>query len=65
MKWPRGRYNGQRIVGVDIHVIVDVCWWTWCLPNRWGRCLGMGPLRVWVSAAYRDNAAPSPPGVDA
>lgn len=19
----------------------------WCLPNRWGRCLGLGPIKIW------------------
>ena len=54
MKWPRGRYNGDRIVGVEIKIKIDVTTWGhWCLPNRWGKCLGLGPLWVWFSAAYR------------
>ena len=53
MHWPVGRYNGQRIVGLEIRVKLDVTRWTWCLPTRYGRCLGLGPLMIWVQAAYR------------
>ena len=35
MKWPRGRYNGARIVGIDVRVRFDVTTWGhWCLPNH-------------------------------
>jgi hypothetical protein len=55
MKWPIGRYNGQRIVGVDVRMRLDVTSWTWCWPHfLYGRCLGLGPLRVWFHAAYED-----------
>lgn len=52
MRWPVGRYNGRRIVGIEIDVKVDVIAWRWCLPSRWGRCLGLGPVRIWVRPAY-------------
>jgi hypothetical protein len=52
MRWPRGRYNGQRIVGMEVKVRLDITSWHWCLPNRYGRCLGLGPLLVWVHASY-------------
>ena len=29
MKWPRGRFNGQRIIGVDLHFKLDVTEWRW------------------------------------
>lgn len=29
MRWPRGRYNGQRIVGVSFKVVLDVTTWRW------------------------------------
>ena len=29
MHWPRGKYNGKRIVGVDIRVKLDVTHWYW------------------------------------
>lgn len=29
MKWPRGKYNGWRIVGVEMKVILDVTDWRW------------------------------------
>ncbi len=52
MKWPRGRYNGWRIVGVDVRVRVDLTWWSLDLPGRWGGCYSIGPLHVWFNAAY-------------
>ena len=29
MRWPRGRYNGQRIVGVRFTFAIDVTTWMW------------------------------------
>lgn len=50
MKWPRGKYNGQRIVGLEVKVVFDITTWDWCWPSiLYHRCLGLGPL----SAAYR------------
>ena len=40
MKWPRGRYNGQRIVGVSFRVGVDLRFWLW-LPSSLRRPTGM------------------------
>ena len=46
MKWPRGKYNGQRIVGFNVQVKLDVTYWTWrpvwlpfCHGLHWGCCL--------------------------
>ena len=27
--WPRGKYNGQRIVGVSFKIVLDVTAWEW------------------------------------
>lgn len=27
MQWPRGRYNGRRIVGVRLHVRINLLMW--------------------------------------
>lgn len=32
MTWPRGRYNGKRIIGGSVKVVVDVTCWRW-RPN--------------------------------
>lgn len=29
MRWPRGKYNGSRIVGFDIHIRLDITEWYW------------------------------------
>lgn len=58
MTWPRGRYNGDRIVGVEVKIVFDVTVWWWCLPNRWGRCLAIGPLRIWIMTRYTQDRLP-------
>jgi hypothetical protein len=52
MKWPRGRYNGKRIIGLVVKVRFDVLWWGFHLPNRWGTCLSFGPFHIWVERAF-------------
>lgn len=32
LAWPRGRYNGQRIVGVSFKITCDITYWIW-LPK--------------------------------
>jgi hypothetical protein len=29
MKWPRGKYNGQRIAGLDFRLRMNLFWWYW------------------------------------
>lgn len=54
--WPRGRYNGRRIVGLRLDILFDVTIPIWNLchpfPLYYGRCLGLGPLRIWITPAY-------------
>jgi hypothetical protein len=52
MRWPRGKYNGRRIGGFEIRVRLNLFWWAWGLPDRYGRCLSLGPLHVWLSTDY-------------
>ena len=33
MKWPRGRYNGKRIVGIRFTTQIDITCWAWW-PRR-------------------------------
>lgn len=62
MRWPRGKYNGQRIVGLEVKVVVDIRHWLLIWPQfRYGRCLALGPVRVWLSAAYEYQRAGGPP----
>lgn len=35
MSWPRGRHNGQRIVGVSFKVKIDVTAWRWIPVQVW------------------------------
>jgi hypothetical protein len=51
-RWPRGRWNGRRIVGIQAKVVIDVTCWNVRWP-RYGTCLGLGPLRIWFGLEYR------------
>lgn len=54
MNWPRGKYNGQRIVGFDVRVRFDISWWSLSWPSLfYGTCLSVGPFHVWFSGSYR------------
>jgi len=55
MKWPRGRYNGQRIVGVRVTVALNVIRWHWW-PIFGQHCGAFHWLCIysWWSAEYRD-----------
>lgn len=51
--WPRGKHNGQRIVGVRFTVAVDVTYWRLLWGSvRDGRCWIVGPVRVWLAGEY-------------
>jgi hypothetical protein len=52
MKWPRGKYNGQRIGGFVVKFRFDLLWWGLRLPDRYGSCLSFGPIHIWFNAAY-------------
>lgn len=53
LRWPRGRYNGQRIVGCRWTVVIDVTCWRFVWPRPlYGTCLGLGPLRIWWTPEY-------------
>lgn len=54
MKWPRGRFNGRRIVGFEVRIRLDVCrWWLGSKGGPFGRRWSLGPVRMWFEAAYR------------
>lgn len=53
MKWPRGRYNGRRIIGISFKVQFTVNNWRW-IPTI-GGCQGMFHwlcFRSWTEAVY-------------
>jgi hypothetical protein len=55
MKWPRGKYNGRRIVGFEIIIAIDVTNWRSLFFNK--VCSGllvmaMGPIRITLSLNY-------------
>lgn len=53
MRWPRGRYNGQRIVGIEVSMKLNVTDWT-LVPRmpRYSHCLHWFCVRVWLCAVY-------------
>lgn len=55
MKWPRGKYNGWRIIGARCNVSIywHPAWWL--LRARWNfgePLLWLGPLRLWFYVEY-------------
>jgi hypothetical protein len=53
MKWPRGKYNGERIVGFEFKFQMDVTDWAW-IPRspKYSHCLNWLCFRIWVQAHY-------------
>jgi hypothetical protein len=51
--------EGEEVKTVGFSVTVKVLlprkWWSWCLPDRYGRCLGVGPLHIWFSTEREDK----------
>ena len=55
MKWPRGKYNGKRIVGFALKIKMNVCEWVLYWPAPHGGSLGIGPFRIWLEANYESD----------
>lgn len=54
MKWPIGRYNGQKIVGFLVKFKLVVDFWSLCAGWNFGEpYLHIGPLHFWFGAEYR------------
>lgn len=56
MKWPTGRYNGKRIVGIEFKIVLDITTWRW-VPIV-GHCVGMFHwlcFRSWTNPAYESH----------
>lgn len=54
MKWPRGKYNGLRIVGVSVKVQVDITDWAWIPIVEW-RHFGFVQVlcfRTWIEFTF-------------
>jgi hypothetical protein len=43
MKWPKGKYNGRRIVGARLHIRINLLMWRWVpraeIHNLYGQYL--------------------------
>ena len=59
MNWPRGKYNGARIVGFSVKVVFDVTYWALALGNRYGSATCIGQFRIWLEPAYNFDRSPS------
>lgn len=57
MSWPRGRYNGKRIVGLSVKLQIDVSHWNWKPIIVWRSCGGIHWLCFfsWTEWVYADN----------
>jgi hypothetical protein len=53
LRWPRGRYNGSRIVGVEAKFCIDFTWWGFSLGSvRYSTAFTVGPVHMWFGAVY-------------
>lgn len=50
MKWPRGRWNGQKTDGFLVSFKVHVLWWIW--RPLWSWNFGM-PYFIWLCFSLR------------
>jgi hypothetical protein len=54
-RWPRGKFNGQRVVGVVCTIKVDITQWDLRWFGSYGACACIGPIRIWVGWNYEDS----------
>ena len=53
MKWPRGEYNGKRIVGFETHFKLNVLCWHFTAHWNFGQpFVVIGPLRIGLNLEY-------------
>ncbi len=56
MKWPRGKYNGQRIVGFRVTISIKVDrWFWWPYIGGYSGAFHWGPVFSWWTAEYREK----------
>ena len=64
-RWPRGKYNGRKIVGLELRFCVDLSWFRFVPHFRWR--IGE-PLLLWLcfslhaKARYGDAEQPEVSG---
>lgn len=57
MKWPKGKYNGKRIVGFSIKFTIDITYWNFKFYWNFGQpAIVIGPLRInaEINYSFRD-----------
>lgn len=54
LKWPRGRYNRNRIDGFLVSFKVHLLWWSWCPRASWN--FGM-PYLIWLCFSLRGEVS--------
>ena len=52
MKWPGGKYNGERIVGCEVRFKLNLSFWVVGAGTRHAPSLHIGPLHWWFSPVY-------------
>lgn len=53
LKWPRGKYNGKRIVGFKISIKIDILFWMLTCKWNFGEpYLFIGPVCIRFYAAF-------------
>jgi len=53
LRWPRGKHNGQRIVGVEVKFVISLTFWALKLGWNFGNpMIHFGPLHFWFQTVY-------------
>jgi len=54
IRWPRGKYNGRRITGVEITFKLNIFWWAFTV-HKYSWSIHVGPFHLWVATAYESH----------
>ena len=58
MRWPRGKYNGQRIVGIRVFFVINLRHWILSASWNFGEpYIFCGPFAIRVHCEYEQVGA--------
>ncbi len=54
MRWPKGKYSGHPITGIEIKCKIDLSWWSLQAVWNFGMpSIHIGPMHIWFSLNYK------------
>ena len=59
MKWPRGKYNGQKIIGVELKIKFNLQWWAFAVRWKYNNAVFIGPFRIELGWVYEMGKPPN------